>query len=385
LSGARDERTVFINSSRLGEFRFSPDHPFNPVRITRTFRMCEARGLFAAPGVRVVDIERAEEGVLERFHTPAYIDALRRANGGTEVDIEMLHHGIGSAENPVFRGVYDFSALSATLSLAGARLIMEGAPAAFNPCGGFHHAYPDRASGFCYVNDIAIAIDELRRGGMRVAYLDIDAHHGDAVQNAYYGDSEVLTVSVHESGKTLFPWGGFERDIGEGAGAGYNVNVPLEPGSDDEVFLLLFREIAMEALAAFRPDVVVGQFGTDTFATDPLTHLRLTNNGYIEAIELLHASHPRILALGGGGYNMQDVERGWTLLWAELAGIPLEEEYGGMLGGVFLQDSSLPGSNLRDMHIYTTGPEKDKIMESARALIANFRSEIKPRIRIRQN
>jgi len=149
LSGARDERTVFINSSRLGEFRFSPDHPFNPVRITRTFRMCEARGLFAAPGVRVVDIERAEEGVLERFHTPAYIDALRRANGGTEVDVEMLHHGIGSAENPVFRGVYDFSALSATLSLAGARLIMEGAPAAFNPCGGFHHAYPDRASGFC--------------------------------------------------------------------------------------------------------------------------------------------------------------------------------------------------------------------------------------------
>lgn len=380
MSADRDGRTVFINSSRLGEFRFSADHPFNPARITRVFRMCEARGLFAAPGVRIVDIERAEEGVLERFHTPEYIEALKRANGGTEVDVEMLHHGIGSAENPVFKGVYDFSALSATLSLAGARLILAGAPAAFNPCGGFHHAYPDRASGFCYVNDIAVAIDELRAGGMRVAYVDIDAHHGDAMQHAYYDDPGVLTVSIHETGKTLFPWGGFERDIGQGAGTGYNVNVPLDPGADDEAFLLLFRNIAMEALAAFRPDVVVGQFGTDTFATDPLTHLRLTNNGYIEAIELLHARYPRILALGGGGYNMRDVERGWTLLWAELAGVPIEEEYGGMLGGVFLGDSSLPGSNLRDMHIYTTGPEKDRIMADARALIVHFEKEIRPLI-----
>jgi acetoin utilization protein AcuC len=343
--------------------------------------MCSERGLFSAPHVRVIDVEAAEEGVLERFHTPEYIEALKRADGGTEVDLDMLRHGIGSAENPVFKGVYDFSALSATASLTAARLIADGAAAAFNPCGGFHHAHADRASGFCYVNDIVIAIDELKRRGFKVAYLDVDAHHGDAVQEAYYRDSSVLKISLHETGRTLFPWGGSEREIGEVAGRGFNVNVPLEPGSDDEIFLLLFREIAMPALHLFAPDVIVGQFGTDSFATDPLTHLKLTNNGYIEAIELLHKDFPRILALGGGGYNMADVERGWTLLWAELAGLELGEGYGGALGGVFLRDPSLPASNLRDMHVYTTGPEKERLIAGAGAIISHFEKEIRPLIR----
>jgi acetoin utilization protein AcuC len=374
--------TCFINSRRLGAFRFSPDHPFNPERVTRVFRMCSERGLFSAPHVRVIDVEEAEEGVLERFHTREYIEALKRADGGTDVDVDMLRHGIGSAENPVFKGVYDFSALSATASLTAARLIADGASSAFNPCGGFHHAHADRASGFCYVNDIVIAIDELKRCGFKVAYLDIDAHHGDAVQEAYYRDGSILKVSLHETGRTLFPWGGFEREIGEAAGRGFNVNVPLEPGTDDEIFLLLFREIAMPALHLFAPDVIVGQFGTDSFATDPLTHLRLTNNGYIEAIELLHRDFPRILALGGGGYNMADVERGWTLLWAELAGLELGEGYGGALGGVFLRDPSLLASNLRDMHVYTTGPEKERLAARAQELIEHFEREIRPLLRV---
>lgn len=378
MSTARSGQTIFVNSFRLGSFRFSPDHPFNPERITRTYRMCERRGLLAGPGTRVIQVETAEEGVLERFHTPEYIEVLKRANSGTKVDIEMLRHGIGSAENPVFSGIYDFAALSATASLTAARLILDGAEAAFNPCGGFHHAYPDRASGFCYVNDAAIAINELRRAGLRVAYIDIDAHHGDAVQHAYYFDPGILTVSIHETGRTLFPWGGSEREIGQGEGRGYNVNVPLEPNADDDVFLVVFKGIAMEALRLFRPEVVVGQFGTDTFATDPLTHLRLTNNGYIEAIEMLHRDFPRILALGGGGYNMRDVERGWTLLWAEIAGLELGEGYGGSLGGVFLGDSSLPGSDLRDMHAYTTGPDKDRQLARARELVEHFEKEIQP-------
>ena len=369
---------VFVNAPRLGEFQFSPDHPFKPERISRVYRMCRERGLFSGPGVWVDEVREADPGVLERFHTPAYIAALKRADGGDDVDLDMLHHGIGSMENPVFRGILEFSTLSATASRRAARIVLEGAESAFNPCGGFHHAHPDRASGFCYVNDVAIAIGELREAGRRVAYVDIDAHHGDAVQEAFYGDASVLTVSMHETGKTLFPWGGFEREIGEGSGRGFNINIPLEPGTDDEIFMLLFREITLEALHLFRPDVVVGQFGTDMLATDPLTHLKLTNNGYIEAVELLHRHFPRIVALGGGGYRMEDVVKGWTLVWAELAGIRLDEGYGGALGGVLLGDSSIQGSDLRDMRLYTTGPVKENLVAQAERLIAHFRETIKP-------
>ncbi|MBN1885870.1 MAG: acetoin utilization protein AcuC [Candidatus Krumholzibacteriota bacterium] len=374
------DRAIFVNSRRLGSFSFSEDHPFKPARVARVHRMCERRGLFSAPGLRVVDVEEPEEGVLERFHTPEYIDALRRADSGAEVDLDMLHHGIGSMENPVFRGVWEFSALSATASLVAARAVAAGAESAFNPCGGFHHARPDRAAGFCYANDIAIAIGELRAAGLRTAYVDIDAHHGDAVQDAFYDDPEVLTVSIHETGKTLFPWGGFERETGEGAGRGFNVNVALEPETDDEIFARLFDGIVMDALDRYDPEVVVAQVGTDMLSTDPLTHLRLTNNGYIEAIERLHRRFPRILALGGGGYRMDDVVRGWTLVWVELSGQVLDAGYGGALGGVFLGDPSIEGSDLRDMRLYTTGPVKERLGRMADRAIEQYRTQRRPLI-----
>ena len=378
MTAPRDTAAVFVYAPRLGEFQFSPDHPFKPERISRVYELCRERGLFSGPHVRVERVEEIEDGVLERFHTAEYIAALKRADRGESVDLDMLHHGIGSQENPVFRGIYEFSALSTTSSLRAARLVLEGAGSAFNPCGGFHHAHPDRASGFCYVNDAVIAIRELIAAGMRVAYVDIDAHHGDAVQEAFYDDASVLTVSMHETGKTLFPWGGFEREIGEGSGTGFNINIPLEPDTDDEIFVYLFTEIVLSALHLFEPDVIVGQFGTDMLATDPLTHLRLTNNGYIEAVESLHRLYPRIVALGGGGYRMEDVIKGWTLVWAELSGIPLDDGYGGAVGGVLLGDSSIEGSDLRDMRHHTTGPVKEALVAGAERLIAHFHDKIRP-------
>jgi len=378
MTESKSIRAVFVNSERLGRYRFSAEHPFKPERVGLVYGMCRDRGLLSGAGIEIENVESGIPGVLERFHTPEYIEALRRADSGVDVDLEMLHHGIGSPENPIFKGVYDFSALSATASLVAARRVMEGAPAAFNPCGGFHHAHPDRASGFCYANDVVIAIEELRSNGLRTAYLDVDAHHGDAVQEAYYGTDEVLTISMHETGKTLFPWGGFEKETGKGDGEGFNINLPLEPDADDEIYLGLFREVVMDALALFEPDVVVAQAGTDMLATDPLTHLRLTNNGYIESFEILHGAFPRIVALGGGGYNLDDVKRCWTLLWAELSGQELEDPYGGALGGVFLGDASLQGSNLRDMRSYTSGPVKDRLREGAKRLTAHYRDRIRP-------
>ncbi len=371
-------KAAFVHAEKLGTFQVSSDHPFKPERGSWVYDMCKERGLFSDPRVEVVAVEEVDYQLLERFHTPEYIEVLKRANSGTEVDIEMLHHGVGSAENPIFKGVYEFASLSATATLVAARRVADGVESAFNPCGGWHHAFRDRASGFCYVNDIAIAIDELREKGKRVAYVDIDAHHGDALQAAYYDDPTVLTISIHETGRTLFPWSGFEGEMGKGEGRGFNINVPLDPYSDDEVFLRLFREIVMEALGIFEPEIIVGQFGSDALSTDPLAHLLLSNNGYIRAVKLLHRSFPHIVALGGGGYNKSNVEKCLTLLWEELAGIQPEEGYGGALGGVFLGDSSVQGADLRDMPVVTSGTEKDAAMAQADQLIAHFKKEIRP-------
>ncbi len=378
MSGTAGGGAVFINSEALGRFSFSPDHPFKPERVRRVFEMCSSKGLFSGPGVSIVNVEEPLDGILETFHTADYIEALRRADSGGEIDLDMLHHGIGSMENPVFKGVHSFSVLSATATVTAARIVAEKGGCSFNPCGGFHHAHPDRASGFCYVNDVVIAIKELKERGVRTAYLDIDAHHGDGVQEAFYDDPGVLTISVHESGKTLFPWGGFERETGAGSGVGYNINLPLEPDTDDDVFLYLFNKIVIDALELFRPEIIVGQFGTDTLATDPLTHLRMTNNGYIEAIDILKSKFPSIVALGGGGYNLADSVRAWTLLWASLAELELAGGYGGALGGVFLGDASLDGADLRDMRIYTTGPTGEKLREEAGRQVSWYEEEIRP-------
>ena len=168
------------------------------------------------------------------------------------------------------------------------------------------------------------------------------------------------------------------RESGGRGAEGYNINIPLLPDTDDESFLLLFRSIVLPALDVFGPDIVVLQAGTDTFATDPLTHLKMTNNGYIDAISSLHAAFPRILALGGGGYNMADVVRGWTLLWAELAGIQLDSGYGGAVGGVLLGDASIDGSDLRDMQIYTSGPAKEELRRHSESLVVRFEKEVLP-------
>ena len=371
-------KAAFIYAPRLSEFKFSPEHPFKPLRVEKVYEMCEERGLLYNPSAAVIKINEGNEENLEIFHTGDYIDVLKRADGGGEVDIDMLYHGVGTMENPIFRGLYQFCLLSVSATLKAVEMVTNGFESAFNPCGGFHHAHSDRAGGFCYGNDAVIGIKRLRELGRRVAYVDIDAHHGDGVQDAFYGDPEVLTVSIHESGKTLFPWGGFENEIGRGKGRGYNINIPMEPDTDDEIFTFLFNNIIMDSVKRFDPDVIVGQFGTDTFATDPLTHLRMTNNGYIESIKLIHKSFPKIVALGGGGYNMKNVVNGWTLLWAELTGLEPSGGYGGVIGGVLMGDSSIQGSDLRDMQSYVSGPTKEVLLQKAEKLISYYEEEIQP-------
>jgi len=184
---------------------------------------------------------------------------------------------------------------------------------------------PDRASGFCYVNDAVLAIMRLRERGWRVAYVDIDAHHGDGVQFAFYRDPNVLTISTHERGDRLFPGTGFVSEMGEGEGVGFSVNLPLQPFTDDDVYQPAFEAVVPPLLCAFKPDVMVLQLGIDSHRTDPLTHLCLTVQGFTTVVKRLLQLVPRVVALGGGGYDLPNVARAWTGAWAAMNEVTVPE------------------------------------------------------------
>lgn len=237
--------------------------------------------------------------------------------------------GFGTVDNPIFKGLYEASSLIVGGSLQAADLVVDGkTSAAFNPAGGLHHAHHARAAGFCVFNDVAIAIAHLleRCGdGVKVAYVDIDAHHGDGVQEAFYHRRDVLTISLHEFGRFLFPGTGYPDEIGEGEGEGFSVNLPLAPNTTDEVYLWAFREAILPILEAYQPDFLVTQLGADTHYRDPLTHMCLTTHGYAAVVDELAPRASRWVATGGGGYDVTVVPRAWTLAFARMAEVDAPE------------------------------------------------------------
>jgi acetoin utilization protein AcuC len=231
---------------------------------------------------------------------------------------------LGDVENPVFEGLYDWTLLGTSGTVEAARLLLdEGYDIVFNPAGGWHHAHSARASGFSYLNDAVIAINSMLKRGKRIVYLDIDAHHGDGVQEAFYATDQVLTVSLHESGIYFFPGTGFDNEIGTEKGKGFSVNVPLLAHSDDALFMKAFDEVAYPLIAAFDPDVLVTQLGADTFRTDPLTRLEITTHSYSYILRKLKALRIPWLAVGGGGYDNMNVARAWTIAWGIMNGVDL--------------------------------------------------------------
>jgi acetoin utilization protein AcuC len=208
--------------------------------------------------------------------------------------------GIGTSDCPVFEGLYEYAVLATGATLTAAELILSGsAEVGFNPSGGFHHAGPERASGFCYINDVALACMILAEAGKRVLYLDVDVHHGDGVAYGFYDRRDVMTISLHETPAALFPGTGFEDEIGTGEGKGYCVNVPLPIGTYDEMYMKAFVAIVLPLIGAYNPDVIVFELGADALAGDPLAHLCLTNNAYAEIIKHLLSFNKPILATGG--------------------------------------------------------------------------------------
>ena len=316
---------AFVYDDALSRHVLRSDHPMRPVRLRLTYELLSAYGAFDGEASLLVDPRAATEAELEWVHSRDYVSAVRSLSSGLAPPPGLQPENFGFSsmgDNPVYPGMYDAALLSSGATLVAAELVAEKrVDVAFSISGGLHHAAPTHASGFCIFNDPAIAIRYFLDRGMRVAYVDVDAHHGDGVQEVFYQDDRVLTISVHESGQYLFPGTGFVSESGAGDGAGYSINVPLFPYTEDELYLWAFRDVVPPLIKAFAPDVLVTQLGIDSYHSDPITHLQLTSRGYVELIREFAALGLPWLALGGGGYDIGAVARCWTLAYGVMLGV----------------------------------------------------------------
>ncbi len=312
------------------EYDFGSGHPMAPLRLELTARLCEAFGLFDRPDVELVAPPVATDELLATVHDPDYIAAVKVA-GENPADADPAR-GLGTEDDPAFLGMHEASARIAQGTQMICESVWRGESAhGVNFCGGLHHAMPDRAAGFCIYNDIAVGIQWLLdHGAERVAYVDVDVHHGDGVEAIFWDDPRVLTISVHENGRILFPGTGWPADVGGAGAEGSAVNVALPPGVTDTSWLRSILSVAEPLVRNFRPDVLVTQHGCDTHIEDPLAHLAVTVDAQRMAIEAMHElSHDvcdgKWVALGGGGYEVVDVvPRTWTHLTAIAAHAPID-------------------------------------------------------------
>ena len=348
-------RTAFLYTDDFLSYNLGGSHPLQQTRLQMVYRLLDAYGVFAPNGpVTWVKPIPATEDEIRRVHTPDYIEAVHRASDHCRVSQErdyLSRYGLApGGDTPAFPQMYEAAALYAGGTMEAARLLLSGDyDYAFNVAGGLHHAHPDHASGFCTFNDLAMGIHALRDGRFsRVVYIDIDAHHGDGVQACFYDDPTVMTISLHESGQYLYPGTGFPREIGAGAAAGTSVNIPYFPYTLDDVWREAFEAVVPAALARFQPEAVVFQFGADAHWQDPLAHLLITSEGWMDMVDrlfLLTEGLPAIIT-GGGGYNIKTVARLWTMVTARAAGIELPnavpESYAAEYGIPRLHDDALP-------------------------------------------
>lgn len=319
--------TLVLWSEDLLEYDLG-DHPLDPVRVELTMALARELGVLDRPGVKIEAPTPADDAALTRVHTRGYLDAVRTAPD----DPFFSGWGLGTGDNPIFHGMHEASALVAGATLRAAEAVWNGETTrAVSIAGGLHHAMPSRASGFCVYNDPAVAIARmLDLGAERVAYVDVDVHHGDGVEAIFWNDPRVLTISLHESPVTLFPGTGFPDEIGGPDARGFAVNLALPVGTRDGAWLHAFHAVVPPLLRAFRPQVLFTQCGADAYYIDPLANLALTVDGqrasYLALRDLAdELCDGRWIATGGGGYALVEaVPRAWTHLLAIVTGEPIE-------------------------------------------------------------
>lgn len=370
-------RAAFVHSPDLEKYRYPPQCPFNVSRAGKVRKILDSMGLLTGDDRRQVAPVPAERLTLKKFHSARYLHVLKNAAKG-KFDAEALYMGIGTPDCPVFNDMYDYSVWACGATLTAAELLVSGqADAAFNPSGGLHHAGPEKASGFCYLNDVALGCIVLAEYGKRVLYLDVDVHHGDGVQNAFYDRSDVMTISFHESPRTLFPGTGFEYEIGAKEGKGYSVNVPLPVGTYDQAYIKAYKALAEPLISAFCPDVIVFELGVDALADDPLANLQLTNNTYLEIINSLLSFNRPILVTGGGGYHIGNTVRAWALAWSVLCGAEGQDTDNDNPGsGDAVLESTDWQGGLRDRELAVSSQQRDMVLPAVEAVIEAVKTNV---------
>lgn len=336
----------FFYHPRMQSYDFGPGHPLKPLRLQRTLEL-----LYSVIEFTPIDPGRGDPADALRVHSADYVEGVhrvsqlgeggRRGQGAPEWAFSF---GFGSSDNPPFPGIYEAALAYTAGSAAAARAVLAGAPLAFGIAGGLHHARRQEASGFCTFNDCAVACHILRERFDRVAYVDIDVHHGDGVQWIFYDDPSVLTCSIHQDPRTLYPGTGYVTETGEDYSA---VNVPLAPGTTADVWIWAFKSGILPVLTEYEPQAIVLQMGTDSHFLDPLANIRNTAQEWLEAIDCVQRLGVPVVALGGGGYDMTTVPRMWTSACLQLSGLdlpasipaPFSEQWG---VETFL-DQSIPG------------------------------------------
>ena len=323
-------RAALLYHDDFLRYDFGGDHALRQTRVRLARDLIAAYGLLG-DGAEELRPMPADESALRRVHSQEYVEVVRKLSADP-TGISYAH-GLGTADNPVFAGMYE----AATLQVGATRLACDEVGSgrrarAMTLGGGFHHAMPSKASGFCIFNDLAVGIKSLLEdhGIQRVLYVDVDAHHADGVQAIFYEEPRVMKISLHEDGHYLFPGSGFPDELGSGAGRGFCVNVPLPPYTRDTSYLYAFQEVVPPLARAFKPEIIVSQLGADGHHLDPLTHLMLTTETYEAVGRILdelsrELCGGRWIATGGGGYEVTAVPRVWTVLFSKMLGRDLDE------------------------------------------------------------
>ncbi len=320
------QKLLYPYSDKLLKYEFNKDHPLKPDRLRFTYWLSKQLGLL--DDVEILEPILPTQKELEMFHTVEFIDAVHSVDSSQD---PMYRFGLGTMDNPLFPDIYDAAARYVGATLTAAKQFVNGATRAFCISGGLHHAQRSEASGFCIFNDIVIAIKWIQKQRpCKVFYFDFDAHHADGVQNAFYKSNRVLTISIHQDGRTLFPGTGRVYELGAGDGLGYSVNVPLSPGAGSPELIRVFEEVAVPLFDSFKPDLLVTQLGVDGHFLDPLANLAYTSHGFETVLQGLKSMAKKCrmgwLALGGGGYHPINVARLWTLFLAIMLDRDVPEE-----------------------------------------------------------